>query len=97
VIKSGGFDRFGFSRKALLEQIELLVESAKKASDAKKNAVGSLFGDDAEITTVKLELKNANEYGLKEILEFEKSSRSRPTRFANASSEFTFVEANSKS
>ena len=73
-IKSGGFDRFGYSRKALLDQIELIVETAKKASDAKKNAVGSLFGDDEEITTVKLELKNSDEYELKEILEFEKET-----------------------
>ena len=73
-IKSGGFDRFGYSRKALLDQLDLLVETAKKASDAKKNAVGSLFGDDEEITTVKLELKNSDEYELKEILEFEKET-----------------------
>jgi len=73
-IKSGGFDRFGYSRKALLDQIEKIVETAKKASDAKKNAVGSLFGDDEEITTVKLELNNSDEYELKEILEFEKET-----------------------
>jgi DNA polymerase-3 subunit alpha len=73
-IKSGGFDRFGYSRKALLDQLDLLVDTAKKASDAKKNAIGSLFGDDEEITTVKLELKNSDEYGLKEILEFEKET-----------------------
>jgi DNA polymerase-3 subunit alpha len=74
VIKAGGFDSFGFSRKALLDQIDLLVETAKKASDAKKNAMGSLFGDDAEITEVRLELKNSSEYELKEILEFEKNT-----------------------
>jgi len=73
-IKAGGFDRFGYSRKALLDQIDLIVETAKKASEAKKNAVGSLFGDDDEITTVKLELKNSEEYELKEILEFEKDT-----------------------
>jgi|FLOH01.1.fsa_nt_gi DNA polymerase III subunit alpha len=73
-IKSGGFDRFGYSRKALLDQLDLLVETAKKASDAKKNAVGSLFGNDEEITTVQLELKNSDEYELKEILEFEKET-----------------------
>ncbi|MCF6309383.1 MAG: DNA polymerase III subunit alpha [Sulfurimonas sp.] len=73
-IKSGGFDRFGYSRKALLDQIEKIVETAKKASDAKKNAVGSLFGDDEEITSVKLELTNSEEYELKEILEFEKDT-----------------------
>jgi DNA polymerase-3 subunit alpha len=73
-IKSGGFDRFGYSRKALLDQIELIIETAKKASDAKKNAAGSLFGDDSEITSVKLNLTNSDEYELKEILEFEKDT-----------------------
>lgn len=73
-IKSGGFDRFGYSRKALLDQIELIVETAKKASDAKKNAVGSLFGDDEEITSVGLTLSNSDEYELKEILDFEKET-----------------------
>lgn len=73
-IKSGGFDRFGYSRKALLDQIELIVDTAKDASTARKNAVGSLFGDDEEITTVKLSLKNSDEYELKEILEFEKDT-----------------------
>jgi len=74
IIKAGGFDRFGYSRKSLLDQIELIVDTAKKASEAKKNAVGSLFGDDEEITSVKLELKNSEEYELKEILEFEKDT-----------------------
>ncbi len=74
VCKSGGFDAFPFSRRAVLEQIESIIETAKNASSARKNAVGSLFGDDAEVTTVALELKNAQEYGLKEILEFEKET-----------------------
>jgi len=73
-IKAGCFDRFGYSRKALLDQIELIVDTAKKASDAKKNAVGSLFGDDDEITTVELSLTNSDEYELKSILEFEKDT-----------------------
>ncbi len=73
-IKSGGFDRFGYSRKALLDQLELIVDTAKDASNARKNAVGSLFGDDDEITTVKLSLTNSDEYELKEILEFEKET-----------------------
>ncbi|WP_455755851.1 DNA polymerase III subunit alpha [Sulfurimonas sp.] len=73
-IKSGGFDSFGYSRKALLDQIEKIVETAKDASNAKKNAVGSLFGDDDEITSVQLTLSNSGEYDLKEILEFEKET-----------------------
>ncbi|MBA1438490.1 MAG: DNA polymerase III subunit alpha [Epsilonproteobacteria bacterium] len=73
-IKAGAFDRFGYSRKALLDQIDLIVETAKKASEAKKNAMGSLFGDDEQITTVELKLNNSDEYELKEILEFEKET-----------------------
>ncbi len=73
-IKAGGFDRFGYSRKALLDQIELIIDTAKKASEAKKNVVGSLFGDDAEITTIELNLTNSDEYELKSILEFEKDT-----------------------
>ncbi len=74
IIKAGGFDRFGYSRKALLDQIECIVDTAKDASQARKNAIGSLFGDDSEITTVELKLTNSSEYELKEILEFEKET-----------------------
>jgi len=74
IIKAGGFDRYGYSRKALLDQIELIVDTAKDASMARKNAHGSLFGDDDEITSVKLTLTNSDEYSLKEILEFEKDT-----------------------
>ena len=74
IIKAGGFDRYGYSRKALLDQIDTIVDTAKKASEAKKNAMGSLFGDDSEITTVDLSLTNSEEYELKEILEFEKDT-----------------------
>ncbi|WP_457746602.1 DNA polymerase III subunit alpha [Sulfurimonas sp.] len=74
IIKAGGFDRYGYSRKALLDHIELIVDTAKKASEAKKNAVGSLFGDDEAITTVELTLTNSEEYELKDILEFEKDT-----------------------
>ncbi len=73
-IKAGAFDRYGYSRKALLDQIDHIVETAKHANEAKKNAAGSLFGDDAEITTVELKLTNSEEYPLKSILEFEKNT-----------------------
>ncbi len=74
IVKAGGFDRFGYSRKALLDQIETVIETAKDAAQARKNAVGSLFGDDAEVTTVALNLQNEPEFGLKQILEFEKET-----------------------
>ncbi len=74
VTKSGGFDQFEYSRRALLEQIEIIIQTAKDASSARKNAVGSLFGDDADITEVDLRLEHAPEFELKQILDFEKST-----------------------
>ena len=74
IVKAGGFDPFNFSRRALLEQIEPVIETAKDAAQARKNAIGSLFGDDEEVTTVRLELQNAPEFDLKQILAFEKET-----------------------
>jgi DNA polymerase-3 subunit alpha len=74
LIKSGAFDCFGYSRKAMLLQLEDIVEAAGKAALAKKMAVGSLFGDDDEMTTIEVSINNCEEYEDKEILEFEKAS-----------------------
>jgi DNA polymerase-3 subunit alpha len=72
--KSGALDGFGYSRRALLEQIEEIVDAVKKAGEAKKQAVGSLFGDDEDMTTVSINLKEMPEYEAMEILEMEKES-----------------------
>jgi DNA polymerase-3 subunit alpha len=74
IIKAGGLDSFGYSRRALIEQVETLVETAKKGSSLKKDAQYSLFGDDEEVTAVELTLKNMEEYDLKTILECEKDT-----------------------
>jgi DNA polymerase III subunit alpha len=74
IIKAGGLDSFGYSRRALLEQVEMMVETAKKSSTLQKDAQFSLFGDDNEVMTVELSLKNYEEYDLKALLEFEKDT-----------------------
>lgn len=74
LIKSGAFDKFGYTRKALLLQIEDIVECAGKAAQAKKQAVGSLFGDDDNMTKIDISINDMPEYDDKEILEFEKAS-----------------------
>ena len=74
LVKAGAFDSFGYSRKSLLSQIEEIVDTAKRAGDAKKNAVGSLFGDGEEMTSVTLELQHLDEFEPMEILEMEKES-----------------------
>ncbi|QOR61403.1 DNA polymerase III subunit alpha [Sulfurovum sp. ST-21] len=74
LIKAGALDSFGYSRKAMLSQIEEIIETAKKAGEAKKMAVGSLFGEGEEMTSVRLELKEMDEFEPMEILEMEKES-----------------------
>ncbi len=74
LIKSGALDSFGYSRKAMLLQIEEIVEASKKADEAKKMAMGSLFGGGEEMTAVKLELKETEEFDPLEILEMEKET-----------------------
>ncbi len=74
LVKAGALDSFEYSRKAMVEQIEQIVEGAGKAMQAKKMATGSLFGDDEELTTVTVELEHLPEYDSKEILEFEKNT-----------------------
>jgi len=74
IIKAGGFDAFGYSRRALIEQVEMMVEAAKKSSSLQKDAQFSLFGDDEEVMSVELNLKNFEEYDLKTLLDFEKDT-----------------------
>ena len=74
LVKSGAMDTFGYSRRAMLEQIEDIVEAAGKAAQAKKQAVGSLFGDDEDMTSISIEIDERPEYDDKDILEFEKNS-----------------------
>ena len=74
LIKAGAFDSFGHSRKAMLSQLEEIVEMAKKAGEAKKQAVNSLWGDDEEMTSVSIEISEIEEFESMEILEMEKES-----------------------
>jgi len=74
LIKAGAFDNFGHSRHAMLSQVEDIVEAAKKAGDAKKQAVGSLFGEGEEMTAVTLTLSDMSEFEPMQILDFEKES-----------------------
>jgi len=72
--KAGVFDSFGYTRRSILDQIEKVMESVGKASNAKKMATGSLFGNSEELTKIKIDLENLPEFSQKELLEFEKTS-----------------------
>jgi DNA polymerase-3 subunit alpha len=74
ITKAGGFDCFGWSRKALLDQMETIIDTVKSSAQLRKEVQFSLFGDDAEVTTIDLALQNEPEFDLKAILEFEKET-----------------------
>ncbi len=72
LIKSGAMDNFGYTRRSMIDQIEKIVSAGAEAARAKKMAVGSLFGEDEELTKVNIKLDALPEYADKNILELEK-------------------------
>ena len=74
MIKAGALDGFGYSRRALLESIEAIVEAMHESARAQQMAVGSLFGDAEEMVSVKVDIVPMDEYDQKSILELEKES-----------------------
>ncbi|WP_333803515.1 DNA polymerase III subunit alpha [Sulfurospirillum sp.] len=73
-IKSGSFDDFGHTRRALLENIDTIIDASAECSRAKKMAEYSLFGDMAEMTTVQVSIENIPEFDNKRMLELEKET-----------------------
>ncbi len=74
MIKAGALDGFGYSRRALLESIDAIIDAMHESARAQQMAVGSLFGDDEELTSVKVDIVPMEEYPQKSILELEKES-----------------------
>jgi DNA polymerase-3 subunit alpha len=74
LIKAGALDGFEYSRNAMLEQVEKMIETAQKVRQAKENVSMSLFGDDESITKMDLTLEHREEFPLKTVLEFEKDT-----------------------
>jgi DNA polymerase-3 subunit alpha len=72
--KSGSLDDFSYTRRALLDNIEKIVETASECARAKKMAENSLFGDDKELTSLHVDIDNVAEFDMKKILEFEKDT-----------------------
>ena len=72
--KSGALDGFGYSRKALLDQIEQIGEYVGKAMQLKKQTTSSLFGDDEDMLRVDIALEHLEEFSSRELLELEKAS-----------------------
>ncbi len=73
-IKSGSFDDFGHSRRALLESIDVIIEASAECNRAKKMAEYSLFGDDEEMVTVQVKIEDIPEFDNKAMLDLEKET-----------------------
>ncbi|WOE69317.1 DNA polymerase III subunit alpha [Hydrogenimonas thermophila] len=74
MIKAGALDSFGYSRRALLESIDAIIEAMHESARAQQMAIGSLFGDDEEMVNIKVDIMPMDEYDQKSILELEKES-----------------------
>lgn len=71
--KSGAFDDFGYTRKCLIDNLELISETSKKIAEVKRNSTASLFGEDEIAGDIKVEIReNKNEFDLMEKLGYEK-------------------------
>ena len=74
LIKSGAFDDFGYSRKALLTQIETIIDALNSAKRLREQAKNSLFGESEEMLSVSVNLAKMEEFELLDILAMEKES-----------------------
>ncbi|MDR1460202.1 MAG: DNA polymerase III subunit alpha [Campylobacteraceae bacterium] len=74
LIKSGALDCFGYSRRALLEQITIIIKASQDGSLQKKRAENSLFGTSEDVLSVNINIEKQDEYELKTILNLEKET-----------------------
>ena len=72
-IKAGSFDDFGFTRKCLFNNLDLLAESARKMAEVRKNSASSLFGAEELNADTKINIVADNsEFEAMEKLGYEK-------------------------
>ncbi len=74
LIKAGAFDDFGYSRKALLTQIETIIDALNSAKRLREQAKNSLFGESEEMLSININLVQMEEFELYDILAIEKES-----------------------
>jgi DNA polymerase-3 subunit alpha len=74
LIKSGAMDGLGFSRQAMLTQIEEILEFKKRREDGEKRKANSLFADFDDFVNETLQLKNLAEFDDKTLLDLEYES-----------------------
>ncbi|EAK0956560.1 TPA: DNA polymerase III subunit alpha [Campylobacter lari] len=71
--KSGAFDEFGYTRKCLVDNLELISETSRKIAEVKRNSTASLFGEEEIAADIKVGLHDSKvEFDLMEKLGYEK-------------------------
>lgn len=72
-VKAGSFDEFGFTRKCLFNNLDILAESARKMAEVRKTAASSLFGADELNADTKINMMvDKSEWEAMEKLTYEK-------------------------
>ena len=71
LIKSGAMDNLGYTRNAMLSQVEEILEFKKRVEDGEKRKANSLFADDDDFVTERLNIKNLAEFDEKTLLDYE--------------------------
>jgi len=71
LIKSGAMDGLGYTRQAMLTQIEEMLEFKKRREDGEKRKANSLFADFDDFVNETLQLKNLAEFDQKTLLDLE--------------------------
>ncbi|MCV3402539.1 DNA polymerase III subunit alpha [Campylobacter sp. IFREMER_LSEM_CL2090] len=71
--KSGAFDEFGYTRKCLVDNLELISETSRKIAEVKRNSTASLFGEEEIAADIKVGFHDSKvEFELMEKLGYEK-------------------------
>ncbi|CAM4055354.1 DNA polymerase III subunit alpha [Campylobacter armoricus] len=71
--KSGAFDEFGYTRKCLVDNLDLISETSRKIAEVKRNSTASLFGEEEIAADIKVGLyDNKIEFEIMEKLSYEK-------------------------
>ena len=71
LIKSGGLDNLGYSRRSMLESIDLLCDKGREKDKAQEMFNNSLFGENEVEFNVCLSISNQDEYDIRTLLDYE--------------------------
>lgn len=71
LIKSGGLDNLGYSRKSMLEHTDMLCDKGREKDKTQEMLHGSLFGDEVVEINVQININDQGEFDSKTLLDYE--------------------------